>query len=220
MIHIAICDDEQKYLEEMSCRVKQYADEDVKITLYSSADDVKNNTDRFDIVILDVEIGNDNGLDLAEHFYNLNQNCIISIYSNHPQYAVDGYRYNVFRYILKQEPDEIKNLLISETLLEYKRQNAGIKIKNQYIKTGDIIFAESYGRTLVLHLKSEDIQLTKKISDIADILEQYDFIQCHKSYIVNIHYVSQINTSTILLNDGSIIPIGRMYKEKIRKIKI
>lgn len=220
MLYVAICDDEQKYLEEMKYRVTRFADEALKIIFFSSAEDIKNNTDSFDIVILDVEIGDDNGLDLAEYFYNLNQNSIISIYSNHPQYAVDGYRYNIFRYILKQEPDEVKNLLISETISEYKKRNAGIKIKNQYIKTADIIFVESYGRKLVLHLKSENIQTNKKISEIADILKQYDFIQCHKSYIVNVLYVSQINTNTILLNDGSVIPVGRMYKETIRKIKI
>lgn len=221
-IKIAICDDENQYIDEIKEKIKRISENEIEVTSFSCTEDIKNNTQIFDAVILDVEINNENGMDLAEYFYNLNKDCLISIFSSYPQYAVDGYKYNVYRYILKQEPDVIKDLLISETISECKRRNFLLEIRynnmQSYIKLQDIKFIESYGRLLTVHTLYADFLWNKPMYELLKEIRQYNFIQCHKSYIVNLAYISSIiKDRELLLKDGSTVPIGKKYKAELKQ---
>lgn len=221
IMKIAICDDEKLFVDEMKNRFERIAQGESEIVTFSNTDDIRNNTEKFDIVILDVEINNENGMDLAEYFYRLNKNCLISIFSSYPQYAVDGYKYNIYRYILKQEPDAIKDLLLLETISECKKRNSRLEIRynnmNSYVNLNDIKFIESFGRRLTVHTLYADFLWNKPLHELVNELYEYNFMQCHKSYLVNLNYVSSIiNDRELLLKDGSTLPIGKKFRYDLK----
>ena len=48
-------------------------------------------------------------------------------------------------------------------------------------------------------------------------LQQHDFVQTHKSYLINLAMVKQVKGQEIILEDGSKVPLSRKYKEAFRE---
>lgn len=144
-------------------------------------------------------------------------------FSSHPEYAIKGYRYNIFRYILKSEPEQIKNEIIKEVMHEYDRRNAKfeIKYKNRslYVFVRDIEYIESRRKEIILHtVNNEEFAFFKQINEMEQEMAAHGFARCHKSYIVNLNCVKSINENKYLrLKSGEDIPIGRKYYSEIRQ---
>jgi hypothetical protein len=48
-------------------------------------------------------------------------------------------------------------------------------------------------------------------------LQQHDFVQTHKSYLINLAMVKQVRGQEVILEDGSKVPLSRKYKEAFRE---
>jgi len=48
-------------------------------------------------------------------------------------------------------------------------------------------------------------------------LQQHDFVQTHKSYLINLAMVKQVKGQEVILEDGSKVPLSRKYKEAFRE---
>lgn len=218
-IKIIICDDVQEFAEEIAEYVRKYPD--IEISVFTSAEDVINDNTPYDIAFLDIEIGSNNGFDLATHIYSNNRECIISFFTSFSEYAVKGYSYNIFRYILKTEPTQMKQRLIRDAMQEYARRNKRLKIQSKnnstYTPVRDIIYMESFKSTMLVHTFEETISWNKPINEAEEELSVCGFLRCHKSYIVNSEHIKSITDNRFLkLADGSEIPIGRKYKSNVR----
>ncbi len=56
--------------------------------------------------------------------------------------------------------------------------------------------------------------MTESISELKNILAEYHFIPCHRSYLCRIEAIHQIDKKEIYFDDGSHIPVSRrMYGE-------
>ena len=218
-IKIAICDDDKNVTEELWNLLGEYSDTEVHI--FTSAEEVINNSTAFDIAFLDIEIGNASGFDLATHIHNNNRDCIISFVTSHSEYAVKGYSYNIFRYILKAEPELLKRNLISEVMQEYQRRNKQIKIQNKgnlrYVPIRDILYMESFKSTVTIHTFRENIRWNKPINEAEEELINCLFVRCHKSFLVHVAYVKSMTENRFIsLLDCTDIPVGRKYCKSVK----
>lgn len=220
-IKIAVCDDDKQAIDEITKYLQKYPD--TEIHKFTSASDAMQDNTKFDVAFLDIETGTEDGFDMAKHITDNNSKCIISFFSIHPEYAIKGYSYNIFRYILKSESEHTKRMLIDETMKEYDRQNRKLFIhpKNKntssYVLINDITYLESYGRILIIHTDDEDMEWYNPISKAEQELKKYKFIRCHKSYIVNLTAVKSMkDNSVIVLKNGQQIPIGRKYISDVK----
>lgn len=85
-----------------------------------------------------------------------------------------------------------------------------------------IVYVESFGKHLELHIRSAggDIR-TDRLSGIslkkmAELLGEEFFVQCHKSYIINVSYLSRIDKSEGVVELSGVrnaIPIGNKYRD-------
>lgn len=48
-------------------------------------------------------------------------------------------------------------------------------------------------------------------------LSHADFMRIHKSYIINLHHIAEINRSRMVLDNGAEIPVGDSYREKLNE---
>ena len=94
------------------------------------------------------------------------------------------------------------------TMLQFENKGIGINAQN-------IEYIESYGHYLFIHTLSATFKVREKISDIFKKLESLNFIQVHKSYIVNKQYIRQQNTKELILASQTHIPLGNNYKKKL-----
>lgn len=84
----------------------------------------------------------------------------------------------------------------------------------------DIMYIEQRARQIFIHLKeNEEISYYEKLSELSDQLPAELFFLPHKSYAVNLSYVTHIDTSLkcFVMADDTNIPIKRELSGKAKK---
>lgn len=217
---IVLCDDDKNCLDQMDDIVRELSPK-AEIYRYESAEKLINSGNIFDIAFLDIEMdGGSGGFNAAKYVKEKNVDCVISFFTNYDSYARDGYKYRAYRFILKDEGEKLIKHHFSETIKEYYRVNGKVSLiyesgkQIKYIR--DIMYiqmADHYGE---VYIKGGSRLLWRKtLSNIESYLYGFNFIRCHKSYIVNMDYVKIRRRNQFILYDGTSIPIGRKYNKTI-----
>lgn len=85
------------------------------------------------------------------------------------------------------------------------------------VKFDDLIWLKSEMNYLELHCRDNKHLIRSPLKDFIDKLQSGSFLQVHKSYCINIKYITAIDHSFVMLNDIE-IPIGRSYMENVKKV--
>lgn len=100
------------------------------------------------------------------------------------------------------------------TILNFKSGYQTIRINSQRIE-----YIESYGHYVFIHTESATFKVREKLSEILKILEPLDFIQIHKSYIINKAYIQKKTSTDVYMVSHICLPIGQKYKEQLKRKK-
>lgn len=227
MIEIAVCDDEQYYVLKIK-KMLEVILQQKKITTYridtylsgvelcSDATNIKSYT----IIFLDINMHQMNGIRIAEIIRETNKEVYLVFITAFVDYAVEGYKVEPIRYILK---DMLNKMLpeCMETIL-HRLKLKGHKVKYSFIEgekellTGKLYYVESREHKLVFHMSTGQLHLYGKLDDIEDDLVDYGFIRIHKSYLLNIKHIQELGNYKAKLKTGDWLPIPR---EKYRHVK-
>lgn len=179
-----------------------------------------------DLVFLDIEMPDKNGLDFLK---SIKQNLMVIFTTAHSKYAVESYNVNAIDYLLK--PIEVDRFIIAcnkaNDFFEYsnsttsKLQNC-LYVRSEYalikILYNEIRYLETMDDYIKIHTTDGKIVLTlMSMKKIVEKLPNNEFIRVHRSFAVSLSNISSIRNQTILLGD-TIIPIGANYKKEIQEI--
>ncbi len=215
-MRVAVCDDDFVFLEMMEKRLEKY---ECEVDRFSDARSLSDAGEAYDIAFLDIELsGGELGFDAVRHLKIRNENCIIVFFTNYSQYAVEGYEYGAFRYILKNEPEALIEKRIEEVFNEFKRRHkilqGSYKGKAFAVGVDEIYYFEIFNHVLKIHTRRGEFELYKQIKDIYSDLREFDFVRCHRSYVVNLKYVVGVKDGKKLIlktPEEVYIPIGSRY---------
>lgn len=177
-------------------------------------------TEQPDLLFLDIEMPYLSGLDLLATLSNPPKVIITSAYE---QYALKGYELDVTDYLLKpisferflKAVNKVHDLLQKETAPaaeEFLFVKSDKQMKKVFLK--DILFIEGLENYICIYTASDKILVHSTMKNIYNFLPESDFIQTHRSFIVNIHHVSLIE-GNILNIAGHEIPVARNYRETV-----
>lgn len=199
---------------------------------YSEAIDILDNN-RIHLFILDIILDSKNnsqtGIHLGTHIrnnsiYTLSPILYITSIPDQINEAVN----NIHCYNYLTKPYNHSDLIkaVSELINSPLMPKAPIKFHDLQgiifnIKSDDLIYVKSEYKVLAFHTinciyKSRDCKLEHLLSILSS-----DFVQCHKSYIINTSYISNYDKTTKLIrlgnNTDNLVPVGRKYKEQLEK---
>lgn len=182
-------------------------------------------TARIDLVFLDIKMPEISGLDFIKA---LKHPPAIILTTAFPEYALDGYELDVVDYLLKpfsfdrflkavqkarpQVPEE-KN---SAALPTAQPQEFYVKSDRKLIRINpaDILYIESQKNYLLLQTLTQKVVTYSTLNNMEAELEVYPhLVRVHKSYMVNKHFITQIDNGMILLQQGAAIPLGASYRD-------
>lgn len=233
MFRIAICDtdiitrDKTKLMFENSLKkmIREY-----EIDLFEAGEEfVLNGLElkKYDGVILDIHMKNMNGLTTAKEIRKKNHDIGIVFVTNHLDYALEGYRVNALRYIIKDSSEfesEVRECIYA--MLETHTESEKISIARKFlgglsnITLTDIMYIESNLHKLVFHIRNSE-QQEYMLYDTLDNMESYlpgrDFLRIHKSFLVNIHYVTAIQRHNVTLLNGEKVSISKSRYMEVKK---
>lgn len=226
---ILICDDDKNHL----LNEKKYITENerefsvecflsgAKIMEYLSA-----GSDDVAAVLMDIELGEDNGIAVAERIYTLYPDIkIIFLTAYSVKYCEEiflaGKNLVPFALVdktnletnLKRAFDKMRSAADSDDVSE----KISIKTKSEtvIIDLKNTLYLSSNAHKLIITENGSQKEINYKLSEAAKLLPVY-FIQCHKSFVVNAYHVASYNFRQIVLDNKEILPVSRKYSQSMR----
>ena len=208
-MHIAICDDNPIDLQQLHDLLRQY-DPRLQIATFSAAKDLYESKDRYDAVILDIEMEAPNGFEIALRMAKQESHPLIIFATNSAAYAVRGYGL-ALRYLLKPLTEDALSEAMDavKEALNRSRLTVNIDGVTHVLNVQDIRYAEVLGHRVTLHVGSDKLTLRGSMKEIGSLLPGRWFCAPHQSYLVNLLHVRTIAKDAVYLDDGTRIPLSR-----------
>lgn len=191
-------------------------------TNQSEAIDFINNNE-VDLLFLDIEMPQQNGID----FYKaLNKKIMVIFTTAYDQYALEGFNVSAIDYVMKpisfdRFKEAINKVIKIKKLINNKEENPFIMIRADYklnkIYLKDIQYIEGLDDYIQIHIDNQSkIVARMSMKSILENLPSKDFIRVHRSFIIPIKRIKNIQNKQIEI-DSVIIPIGETYKTETLK---
>ena len=147
-----------------------------------------------------------NGILIGQELKQRNKNTIIFIITSFTEYLDDAMRFHVFRYLSKPLDKQRLFQNMNDALELYNSTNTKIPLETKdgvyTVSASDIIFIEGRKRTIHVYTTQREYIVIPKMSYWVTTLDSPCFFQSHRSFIVNMQYVTNFDHSLIhLYND-------------------
>lgn len=227
--NIAIVDDEQEQIEYLSAIVSKWANENshtCDISAFASAEAFlfeHSESDVFDILLLDVEMKNITGIDLAKQLRKNGSRAEIIFITSHFEFYGEGYEVDALHYLIKPvQSDKLFTVLTKATeKLAVIPNSVIVNVNGETVKIfeSDILYIESFLHYIVIHTKKQEYKIKESISDFAEKLSG-DFYRTHRSYLVSLKNIVRISRTAVTLEGGTEIPLARGKYDDINRAYI
>ncbi|MFI3238429.1 MAG: LytTR family DNA-binding domain-containing protein [Lachnospiraceae bacterium] len=232
MIKIAICDDEIDICTKIENILLEHAAKLCRkayVEIFYSGESLTKyialgNT--FDLVFLDIEMGEMNGVEVGKYIRKVLQNHTTQIVYVSARNEYDRQLFDVqpLHFIPKPITYEA---VVSDLELALSRMGS----VNQYfvykkgkesykIPMRDIIYFESFNREIkIIHTNGEDT-FYDTLEDVTQSVRDFSFLRIHRSYLINEEHTRKFKFNEVLMSNGMYIPISRTKRQVIRAIQM
>lgn len=222
-MRIFICDDDASIVKQLQNYLREFFDhrslQQPEYVCFSNGEELLMMDDMADIVFLDVEMPGKSGIEIGKEIKKRKRNCLIFIVTSYGQYLDDAMEFRVFRYLSKPIDKARLYRNMNQAILHYRSSNRKIRLETkdgvQVRNEMDIVCVEACSKKIFVYTLDEKIQVFQKMSFWAEQLHSGCFFQTHRSYIVNMKYVTSYDDSLVhLLGDKvQAYLTRRKYKE-------
>lgn len=181
-----------------------------------------------DILFLDIEMPEMNGLELVQMISN--QPIKIILTTSRQDYAVEAFEHSVSDYLVKpiayprflKAVNKLANAIVQEKISpelsnEVNTNNPEflfVRSNHKIVKIQpkDIAYIEALSDYIVIHTEKESHTVHSTMKGINSKLEAFkNFVRVHRSYIINVEHIDAVQDVQVIIS-GNPIPIGRSYR--------
>lgn len=226
MINIAVCDDEILECSALAKKIKDICknlNTEVSVKQFYHAKDITVSNDTFDLIFLDILMPELNGMEAAKRIRKNKIKSKIVFVTVTKDYVFEAYDVEAYHYLMKPvKQDKLKNIITravkdmqTDENQEYLILPAGKSKRKILLK--DILYIESYGRTVIFHCTKEEITDYRRIGELEHSLSDKNFFRIHKSFIVNLEHTDTYTRKDAVLDNGDTLPIAKRRYEEFTK---
>ena len=226
-MRILFCDDDSDILTQLQDYVAEYFAHIggflPEYEAYTSGELLLEKETSADIVFLDVEMPGLSGIHVGAELKKRNPSCKIFIVTSYPDYLDEAMRFQVFRYLSKPIDKNrlFRNLkdAIYQHTMETREYPVITETGMVVLRADEILCVEATQRKCLLHttrgiyVSNETMEYWKKTLSLAC------FYATHKSFIINMRYVCEIQKDTILLRYDGVEKEAYLAKRKFTQFK-
>ena len=193
-----------------------------------------------DLIFVDINMPDMTGVEFVQ---SLETPTMVIFTTAYAEYAIEGYKLSAIDYLLKpfglqditrasEKALSLHELLqlqgqlqrdneqqsesedAAETTDDKEVLSVHADRKTHLVKVSNIVYLESAGEYVRLHLADGTKLVTLfRLKNMESTLQSSQFMRVHRSYIVNLSYVSGYTKGRIYLSNDDYVPIGESYKE-------
>lgn len=221
-MNIAVCDDELVIREQIREMIL-FQSAGHRVELFCSAEELLQSEICFDVILMDIQMEGLNGIEAARALRKRGENAVLIFVTGIKEYVFEAFDVAAFHYLLKPVDGdkfyEVFNKAVKEAEKNKEQEYLFIKSKNKKlkIKTEDILYIESMGRKVEVHLKSEIIEIYARMNDLEEQLGN-GFYRCHRGYLVNMAHIAEYENYSIRVSNGETIFMAKeRYNQFVRE---
>lgn len=223
---IGICDDNDADVRYLMTLTETWAKESglsIRLDSFSSAESfLFHYAERkeYDILLLDIEMGGKNGIELAGQIRKENDSVQLVFITGFPDFVMEGYEVSALHYLMKPVDAgklftvldrAVKNLEKAEETLLFQTDGESVRIP-----AGEIFAVEAFAHSVSIITARGNYKVNMSISAAEKTLHE-GFIRCHRSYLVNLKHVRRITRTAVVLDNGTEIPLSRNSYQSVNQ---
>lgn len=226
MFRIAVCDDNFSVCSEIENIIIHFFETEkvqYEIDSFQTGEELIRELEhqaKYDLIYLDIELEQINGVGVGRYIREqlLDDYTQIAFISGKSTYAMELFQIRPIHFLVK--PFTSRQVM---GVLEKAMELQGRQTKIFFYKTGksecrvpykDILYFSSDAKKIVVHTKMGNNYFYGKLSELK--LPETEFLQVHKSFIINKRYVTRFCFDTVLLRNDEKLPISRIYRKTVR----
>lgn len=223
MVHFGLCDTDTELLSRLAaflhdhfgpCQIEyMYGPDALEVFLYSGADNV-------DVLLTEIELRGKNAIQLIRAGLKDSSPVRVLYLTSKPEYCTDVYETRHDGFLLKPLRADRVERDVRRALQNLERdKQCGIILQKSngvhILHAPSLIYVEGHGRLIRVVTDQEMLEAYEKIGNL---LYQMDgrFLQCHKSYVVNMDRVSKYTGNSFFMDNGAVIPISQSRRKEAR----
>lgn len=208
MYHIAIVEDEQEYAEQLQKFLIQYEGEHnikFKVSRFGDgAEILEGYQPVYDLILLDIEMQQVNGMDAAERIRNQDQDVVMMFITNIASYAIRGYEVGALDYVMKPITYYGFAMRLGRALKRVRQREQkeillpltdGVK----KLQIQQIYYVEVQNRILHFHTDNGEYLIRGTMQKVEEELVGYSFAKCNHWYFVNLRHVTEVRKNIVVV---------------------
>lgn len=222
---IAICDDEQNQIEYItlivaswsaheghSCEIRTFASAEAFLFEYEE-------DKAYDILLLDVEMKNMNGIELAKRIRKDNNRAEIIFITSHFEFVGEGYEVDALHYLIKPISAEKLTQVLTKAAekISVEPPSVVISCEGETVKLyeSDIFYVESFLHYIVIHTKDKEYKIKENMYVFENKVSD-DFYRIHRSYLVSLKHITRISRASVNIGNTE-LPLSRGKYDDINR---
>jgi len=218
MFEIFVCDDDINITEFLKFFIMKHFGDEYKVVTMNRCQEligmIEMNERVPDILIMDINLKDGNGIETVKHLQKLHPKLKVIYLTGIINYATAIFETNPAYFLVK--PINENNL--SDAITKVSKEIEFDKSDSIVVKTNgseiilyrrEIMYVESQGRKLVLYMANgKKSEIYEKMDVIQEQLGA-SFIRSHKSFLINMKYITERTNKEFYLSDGKVLPISK-----------
>lgn len=227
---IAVCDDQEQDAGYIAGAVSQWADAKgagAEVHTFSSAESFLfqyAEQKDYDILLLDIEMGAINGVELAKKIRRENDSVQIVFITGFPDFMAEGYEVSALHYLMKPvSPQKLSEVLDRAADRLYRAEKSvlfEVEGETMRVPVSRIMLVEAAAHSCLVTTADRRFEVKASISALEKTLQQTaegEFVRCHRSYLVGISYIRSIAKTELTLDNGEKIPLSRSQYQGVNQ---
>lgn len=226
MLNTTICHEDDSLRSYVAKFIEQYFKRNHIQYKISCCPSLHNLTTRFhpiDLLFTDIIFSDKTEMSTLLKIRKQHPSMMMVILTNNNEYAIQGYKLGILRYIMKEQLEHELPHCMDAVLARYFKRRDVLEMKfveGKYcVYQDEIVYMESQGHKVNFHLSlgmSVRILTAHTTIDAMQLqLNQNRFVRPHKSFLVNCSYIDKIECGNILLQSGDRITISQSRKKDV-----
>lgn len=177
--------------------------------------------ERFDLVFLDIYMGNENGVDTAQALRRMDKDCLLVFITASTDHALDGFRVRAFHYLVKPYTDADLTSLFDEIVKLLPSQDRYIEVNTTggavRLRFQEILYAEHYQHQIHIYRTDGQETVTRQtFREFGLRLTDKRFFLCSRGVLVNLEYAEDFDGTDFILKNGKRVPVSRDLAKSAR----
>lgn len=222
---VAICDDSDKdaaFVQEILTQWAQDRQIEILARRFPSAEsflfEYEENKE-YDILLLDIEMGQMDGVTMAKQVRKDNEAVQIIFITGYSDYIAEGYEVAALHYLMKPVNREKLFTVLDRALDKRKQQERylNLELSGEMVRIPfyDIRYLDVRQNYVTVHAK-EDYTVKRPLGEFEKELDQR-FCRVGRAMILNLKYIQRVTKTEVRLSDGTVLPLPRGAYEPLNR---